>query len=102
MAADCPTAPGPSLGRFEAWLRVLGGILAVAGVPGFLGNLQEFYAASDDGGDAWREFVERWAARYGRERVTAADFDRAHRRALRPRRREGPSHAAREPAQGRA
>ncbi len=35
------------LGSFESWAAVLGGILQVAGVPGFLGNTDDFYESSD-------------------------------------------------------
>jgi hypothetical protein len=40
---------------------VLGGVLEVAGVPGFLGNLEEFYDASNLEAEAWAAVVERWA-----------------------------------------
>ena len=41
-----------TLGMFEQWSKVMGGILQVAGIPGFLGNSVEFYDSSD--GDAPR------------------------------------------------
>jgi hypothetical protein len=34
--------------------------LEVAGIPGFLVNLDDFYAASDAEGQSWRDFVEAW------------------------------------------
>jgi hypothetical protein len=34
------------LGSFEKWSEVMGGVLKVAGIPGFLGNLNELYEAS--------------------------------------------------------
>jgi hypothetical protein len=48
-AAGQPQAETPVLGGFEAWTRTIGGILAHAGVPGFLGNLETMYANADDG-----------------------------------------------------
>ena len=48
------------LGSFEAWSRVMGGILQVAGIPGFLTNLDELYEETDGEGGAWRELVEYW------------------------------------------
>ncbi len=48
------------LGSFEKWSEVLGGVLAVAGIPGFLGNLNELYEASDGDGQVWREFTGVW------------------------------------------
>jgi hypothetical protein len=38
----------------------MGGILAVAGIPGFLGNLEKFYENADAEGAAWRLFVGAW------------------------------------------
>jgi hypothetical protein len=48
------------LGMFEQWSEVLGGMLEVAGIPGFLGNLTELYDESDAESDAFREFLEDW------------------------------------------
>lgn len=56
---DCPT-----LGSFESWTEVMGGILAAAGIDGFLANADELLAASDPGSTAWQQFVEAWAARW--------------------------------------
>ena len=38
----------------------MGGILAVAEVPGFLGNVDEMLEAADAEGAIWRAFVARW------------------------------------------
>jgi DNA primase len=48
------------LGSFERWSAVIGGILNIAGVPGFLANLDELYEAADVEGQAWREFTAAW------------------------------------------
>jgi hypothetical protein len=59
ISADQP--PGAKvLGSFENWARVLGGILANAGIDGFLGNTEELYEAADAEGNEWREFVAAW------------------------------------------
>ena len=34
-----------SIGSYEAWAQVLGGVLEVAGIEGFLGNLDEMMDA---------------------------------------------------------
>lgn len=49
-----------SLGGFERWAEVVGGILGLAGIPGFLGNLEEVNenAAAELG--RWRGFVDAW------------------------------------------
>src|SRR5262249_32643245 len=44
VAAGRP-AGEQTLGMFESWAEVLGGILQVAGVPGLLANAREFRAA---------------------------------------------------------
>ena len=48
------------LGSFERWSSVIGGILGIAGVPGFLANLDQLYEAADVEGQAWREFTAAW------------------------------------------
>jgi hypothetical protein len=48
------------LGSFERWSSVIGGILDVAGIPGFLANLDQLYEAADVEGQAWREFTAAW------------------------------------------
>jgi hypothetical protein len=62
------------LGMFEAWAAVMGGMLDVAGIPGFLGNLRQFYAASDFERSAWQAFLGRWWARFGSDSVGVADL----------------------------
>lgn len=50
----------PVLGSLEAWSHVMGGILDVAGIPGFLENLSDFYEASDTEGAGIRAFLSAW------------------------------------------
>jgi hypothetical protein len=53
-AADCPEAPTPpSMGSFESWERVVGGVLHLAGVSGFLTNTQEWRSESDYQSQYW-------------------------------------------------
>src|SRR5262249_10179103 len=59
------------LGSFEKWSETLGGILDVAGVPGFLENLEGFYAEVDVDGRPMRGLVSTWIAQFqGREMNT--------------------------------
>ena len=46
ISEDCPTG-SPTLGGFNEATGVAGGILDVAGVPGFLDNLDQLYEESD-------------------------------------------------------
>jgi putative DNA primase/helicase len=63
-----------TIGSFEDWAEVMGGILKVAGVPGFLGNLKEMYERADAEGGVWRGFVGLWWDRFGTQPVTSADL----------------------------
>jgi len=63
-----------TLGSYEEWAATMGGILDVAGVPGFLDNLSEFYEAADVEGAAWRQFVALWAAAHGSNKVGVGDL----------------------------
>jgi len=53
-----------TLGSFERWATVMGGILDNAGIAGFLDNLNEFYEAADTEGAVWRQFVAVWWAQH--------------------------------------
>ena len=72
MAEGCP--PGSkSLGMFESWARVLGGILGVAGVDGFLGNLESLYEDADAENAAHEALVSRWWAHHSCKPIGAAE-----------------------------
>lgn len=52
-----PTRDVPDIGSFEEWRRVIGGILEHAGIPSFLGNLDQMYekAIEEDGIEGFLE-----------------------------------------------
>jgi hypothetical protein len=67
-----PAQPVPGLGNFSPWARCLGGVLARAGVGGFLGNLDVMYDEADESAAQAEAFVlalrekfgdQDWAAR---------------------------------------
>ena len=63
LAAGRPApTTGPRIGSFEGWCDVAGGILEIAGIPGFLGNRDALYAATDPQGETLRGFVASWWA----------------------------------------
>ena len=62
------------LPRFEAWSRVVGGILDVVGVPGLLGNRDDMENAMDASTMAWAEFVSLWWSYHGSGEVTIQDL----------------------------
>lgn len=72
-----------TLGSYEAWARVMGGILAVAGVDGFLGGRERLYAESDRETAEWRALCEAWWETYADHPVTAKEvFEVAKERGL--------------------
>lgn len=53
-----------TLGSYESWAEVMGGILQVSGIPGFLGNLERVYAEADNETPSWEEFCQAWWDEY--------------------------------------
>ncbi len=75
IAEGCPDPEGvPPLGMFEQWRKVIGGILMVSGIPGFLGNLNDFYENSDAEGAALRSFVNSWWEAFSRDEVGVTEL----------------------------
>ena len=52
----------------------MGGILEVAGIEGFLENLDDMMAASDSEGAMWRGFISSWWDRFGTAEVGSSDL----------------------------
>ncbi len=63
-----------TLGSFEAWAKVIGGVLDVAGVDGFLGNIDAFNDAAVDELGHWRELVMSWWEQFGSQPVKASEL----------------------------
>jgi hypothetical protein len=74
FVAGKPAAEVPPLGSFEAWARTVGGILAFAGVQGFLLNLDALYEQNDEESSEWEAFLVAWSDVFGEETVTVADL----------------------------
>lgn len=73
-AAERP-APGDDvaqLGSFEAWRHVVGGVLRVAQIPGFLANQAEAQARVDTDTEDFARFLRTWSRNYGSEPVPLA------------------------------
>lgn len=64
-----PAKGTPYLGGFEAWRQVMGGILAAAGVPGFLANRQATRERVNSEDDTYRAFVAAWGGVYGKNNI---------------------------------
>ena len=74
FAVGQPEGNTPTLGGFESWTRMVGGILSHAGIPGFLGNLEAMYAESDDGSNQWEAFLKEWRERFGDRPITMVEL----------------------------
>ncbi len=63
-----------TMGSYEQWARVIGGVLAVAGVPGLLANRDEQYELADNEGAKWRALVAAWWEAHGTDAVGVSDL----------------------------
>ncbi len=73
IAAERP-ACGATLGSFESWAEVVGGVLAHAGIEGFLGDAEDLYEHADTKGQEWRQLVTAWWEQHGCAWVASRDL----------------------------
>ena len=72
-----------SLGGYESWSKVMGGILQVNGIRGFLGNTDRVHEQADRDVGEWREFCEAWWQEFQDASVASGQlYDLATRRRL--------------------
>ena len=64
IAAGRPKG-GRVVGSFESWSEVMGGVLEVAGIEGFLENIDETSEGSDVETAAWAAFIGAWWRDFG-------------------------------------
>jgi hypothetical protein len=74
FAAGSPPVSVAALGSFEQWAKTLGGMLAHAGITGFLQNLQELYSLADDGAPQWEGFLTALRARVGEDSFSVSEL----------------------------
>jgi hypothetical protein len=81
VEAECPGAEAgtPQLGSYESWREIVGGVLGVAGVPGFLGNLAQFYEQVDTEATQWTAFLSEWHRRFAENPITVRSLYQARR-----------------------
>jgi len=73
--AGMPPAQGlPTLGGYESYCRVVGGVLSFMDVEGFLANLHAMYDETDIETPQWQAFLEAWHETIGEKPVTAAEL----------------------------
>ncbi len=65
IVAGRPQASLPVVGGFDSWANAIGGILAHAGVDGFLGNQNTMYDQADTDAAEWQAFLAGWREVYG-------------------------------------
>jgi hypothetical protein len=61
-----------TLGMFERWAKIIGGIFDVVGIRGFLGNLADFYETSDADGSTLRALIGSWWTAHGSKEITVS------------------------------
>ena len=62
------------LGSYEAWSDVTGGVLTVAGIPGFLDNLDQLRANARDEGSEFGVFLQAWHQQWGSTPLTVKEL----------------------------
>jgi hypothetical protein len=62
------------MGSFEDWSKTVGGILAHAGVTGFLTNLSELWDQADESAGQWEAFLACWHREFKDGSITVADL----------------------------
>ena len=70
FTAGCPESSSPQIGGFSGWVKTVNGILAYAGISGFLGNLETMYRNADDENPQWEAFLLELHEYFGKEIVT--------------------------------
>lgn len=63
-----------TLGSFESWASVIGGILEAAGIASFLENQSELYETADADSTEWRALTVAWVERYGHRPVSVGEL----------------------------
>ncbi|MBU2501968.1 hypothetical protein KJ682_11625, partial [bacterium] len=71
IASGAPHAE-KTLGSFEAWARVMGGMVRHLGLEGFLEDSDEFYEAADPESGEMAAFITAWWDRHAETPVTPA------------------------------
>jgi DNA polymerase I-like protein with 3'-5' exonuclease and polymerase domains len=76
FAAGSPRAGNTSFGSFEAWERIVGGIVGTAGISGFLGNRKIWRSESDYDTQYWISHMLWLVDKFGDATFRTADVKR--------------------------
>jgi len=63
-----------TLGSFEPWARVVGGVLREAGIGGFLQGRQRMHSEADRDSASWAAFFEAWWREHGDRPMAAGEL----------------------------
>jgi putative DNA primase/helicase len=63
-----------TIGMFENWCRVIGGILSHAGIPGLLSNRAEFLKRAAPDNTAKQQLMAEWFTAYGDKEIKTAEI----------------------------
>jgi hypothetical protein len=74
VAGEPVPADAPTLGSFEDWARVMGGMLSYAGIEGFLSNLADLYVEADEETPEWETFLAALRSVFGERAVSVAEM----------------------------
>ncbi len=73
--AGRPAAPDiPRTGNFDAWAKLVGGILYTGGFKNFLNGMDDFYGQNDDEGQEWEILLQAMHRKFDGRSVTAAEI----------------------------
>jgi putative DNA primase/helicase len=75
LSSGMPEGP-ITLGSYESYCRMVGGILHAAGIEGFLANLHTEQGHGDDESVEWEAFVGAWHQALGEQVVGAQELDK--------------------------
>lgn len=73
VCAGCPKS-SKTLGSYEQWAKVMGGILEFSEIKGFLENLDKIYENMDQFTMSWVEFLPLWWQNHGSDPVGVAEL----------------------------
>ncbi len=74
LAAGRPLWRAETMGSYERWAQVMGGVLEVAGIPGLLGNREAMWAATETELPELRVLAENWWGQFGDQPVRVLDL----------------------------
>jgi hypothetical protein len=74
LVSGRPKWGGKPMGTFESWAETIGGILAAAGIKGFLENREALYEYADGETEEWRAFTAAWWERFENRELKANDL----------------------------